>query len=175
MLNSLQIKLVQTAVRAAGLRTKRFDGRYRMLLAQYKQSNGRPVKSCKQLNNSQLDDLLAICEAHGWRLPGKPDNHYRFKVATQLSIASFAQQSAVKHLAGDLGWNDVQLTGMLRRMTGGFVTNVAALSPAQAYNIIEALKAILSRENNKQYSNLEEIQEDMEAKDGKIQSASQVG
>lgn len=168
MLNSSQIKLVQTAVRSAGLRNGKFEGRYHLLLAQYKQPSGKPVTSCKQLNNSQIDDLLAICEAYGWRYPGKVDNYYRFKVATESHIASFAQQSAVKHLAGDLGWGDEQLAGMLRRMTGGFVTNVAGLSPGQAYKTIEALKAIVGREQGKQYSNLNEIKEDMEVvTDGK--------
>ena len=168
MLNTQQIKLVQTAVRAAGLRNGRADGRYRLLLAQYKQGSGRPVTSCKQLNNMQLEDLLAICESHGWRMPGKPVNYFRFKVATESHIASFAQQSAIKHLAGDLGWNDEQLAGMLKRMTGGFVTNVAALSPAQAHEIIEALKAMVGRQEGKQYTNLQQIKEDKEAvTDGK--------
>lgn len=175
MLNKDQIKLIQTAVRAAGLRTKDFDGRYRLLLGKYKQPNGNPVTSCKQLNNSQLEDLLAICEAHGWRMPGKSANYFRFKVATESHIASFAQQSAIKHLAGDLGWGDEQLSGMLKRMTGGFATNVAALRPGQAYNIIEALKAMFSREEGKRYSNLKEIQEDMEVvTDGK-QKTNQAG
>ena len=74
MLNNSQIKLVQVAVRAAGLRGKGFDGRYRLLLGQYHQPNGQPVTSCKQLNNWQIDDLLAICESHGWRCPGKADD-----------------------------------------------------------------------------------------------------
>ena len=162
MLNNQQIKLIQTAIRAAGLRTKHFDGQYRLLLRQYLQPNGKPVTSCKQLNNSQLEDLLAICEAHGWRMPGKPENFYRFKRATESDIASFAQQSAIKKLGGDLGWNDAQLGGMLKRMTGGFATAVTALSPGQAYKIIEALKAILTRDTGKSYSTLKEVQEDME-------------
>ena len=173
MLNNQQIKLVQTAVRTAGLRSKSSDGRYRLLLGQYRQPDGRPVNSCKQLNNYQLDDLLAICEAHGWRMPGKQANYYRFKIATQSDVASFAQQSAIKYLAGDLGWGDQQLAGFLKRMTGGFVTGVASLSPSQAYNVTEALKAIIGREQGKQYTDLKEIQEDMEAaRDGK---ESQVG
>lgn len=173
MLNNPQIKLVQTAVRTAGLRTVQFDGQYRLLLRQYLQPNSKPVTSCKQLNNSQLEDLLAICEAHGWRMPGKPVDFYRSKVATQYDIASFAQQSAIKKLAGDLGWNDYQLGGMLKRMTGGVVRSVTALSPRQAYKTIEALKAILTRDTGKHYSNLREVQEDMEvATDGQ---KSQVG
>lgn len=173
MLNNQQIKLIQTAVRTAGLRTVQFDGQYRLLLRQYLQPNGKPVTSCKQLNNSQLEDLLAICEAHGWRMPGKPVDFHRSKVATQSDIASFAQQSAIKKLAGDLGWNDYQLGGMLKRMTGGIVRSVTALSPRQAYKTIEALKAILTRGTGKHYSNLREVQEDMEvATDGQ---KSQVG
>ena len=126
------------------------------------------MTSCKQLNNSQLEDMLAICEAHGFRMPGKPENHFRFKVATESHIASFAQQSAIKHLAGDLGWDNSQLAGMLKRMTGGFVTNTAALKPGQAYNVIESLKAIVGREKGKHYSNLKQIEKDyMEvARDG---------
>jgi len=173
MLNNSQIRLVQTAVRAAGLRGKGFEGRYRLLLGQYMQPNGRPVTSCKQLNNYQLDDLLAICEAHGWRMPGKEENYYRDKIVRHSGVASFAQQSAIKHLAGDLGWGDHQLAGFLKRMTGGFVTSVAGLSPSQAYNIIEALKIIIGREQGKRYIDLKEIQKDMEvARDGK---ESQVG
>lgn len=166
MLNGSQIKLVQTAVRAAGLRTKQFEGRYRFLLSHYIQPNRSPVTSCKQLNNSQLEDLLAICESLGWRMPGKPENYFRLKVATKSQYASFAQQQALKHLAGDLGWNDIQLEGMLKRMTGGFATNVSGLTPGHAYNIIEALKAMLGREKGVSYSNLKEVQEDMEVKDG---------
>ena len=47
------------------------------------------------------------------------------------------------------------------------MSNVATLSPAQAYNVIEALKAIFSREEGKQYTNLQQIKEDQETKDGK--------
>lgn len=172
MLNKQQIKLIQTAVRTAGLRSPKGDGRYRLLLAQYKQPSGRPVTSCKQLNNAQLEDLLAICEARGFRMPGKPENYFRLKVASGSAVASFAQQEAIRYLAGDMGWNDAQLGGMLKRMTGGFAEHVSALTPAQAYRIIEALKAILSRQTGKHYTNLSEIKEDMEVKDGQARQVS---
>jgi len=166
MLNKQQIKLLQTAVRAAGLRGKNTDGRYRLLLGQYKRPNGRPATSCKHLNNSQLEDMLALCEAHGWQMPGKPADFFRSKIAVHYDVATFAQQSAIKNLAGDLGWNDNQLGGMLKRATNGEVTNVCSLTPKQAYKTIEALKAILGRTRGKHYSNLKQIQEDMEVKDG---------
>ena len=173
MLNNQQIKLVQTAVRTAGLRSKGSDGRYRLLLGQYRQPNGRPVNSCKQLNNYQLDDLLAICEAHGWRMPGKTETFYRENIIGSSDHASYAQREAIKYLAGDLGWQEHQLCGMIKRMTREKKTSIVLLSPAEAYNIIEALKIIFGREQGKQYTNLKEIQKDMEvARDGK---KSQVG
>jgi len=179
MLNKQQIKLVQTAARAAGLRTARFDGKYRFLLSQYAQSNGQRVTSCKQLNNWQLDDFLAICEAHGWRMPGKPTDYYRRKIIQQGNYASFAQQSAVRKLAKDLGWDIEHLNNFISKMTNkpilnlSFASGIVNLQPAEAYKIIEALKAMLGRETGKKYSSLTEVQKDMEAvTDGKGQQTS---
>jgi len=171
-LNNRQIKLVQMAVRAAGLRTKNADGRYRLLLGQYKQPGGQAVTSCKQLNNWQLEDLLAICEAHGWRCPGKEPDHFRTKVAAcrfNGDVASFAQQSAIEKLAGDLGWSDLQLGGMIERMTGGTKDSVAGLTPSQAYKLIEALKAMFSREKGKELKTLRDVQKEV-ARDGEDKS-----
>jgi len=178
MLNNNQIKLIQTAVRKAGLRTANFDGRYRLLLGQYKQPDDRKVTTCRQLNNWQMEDLLAICESYGWRMPGKPKDYYRQRVAKQGELASFAQQSAIRHLAEDLGWSVEHLEGFIKRMTekdGWFIKDVASLTPQFAHKTIEALKAILGRETGKEYSNLQEIKEDMEvATDGKEDKTSQI-
>jgi Bacteriophage Mu, GemA protein len=165
-LNYKQIKLVQVATRAAGLRDKTGDGRYRMLLANYKQSNGEAVTSCPQLNNWQLDDLLAICESLGWQYPGQRRAYYRNRSKTQGNTASFAQQSAIAYLSGDLGWNDSQLSGMVRRQTADRIEHVQQLRADEAHGLIEALKNILSRETGKSYKNLTEVQQDMEATDG---------
>ena len=102
MLNKGQIKLVQIAVRQAGLRSGGQDGRYRMLLSQYKQPNGSPVTSCKQLNNWQMDDILAICESLGWYHPEKATDHYRALAAKRDSIASFAQKEAMERIREQL-------------------------------------------------------------------------
>lgn len=171
MLNKSQIKLIQTAVRAAGLRSKMFDGRYRLLLSHYLQPNGSPATSCKQLNNTQLDDLLAICESHGWQMPGKADDFCRRKIVATYYIASFAQQAAIKYLARDLGWDDCQLGGFVKRMTRGEMDNIAGLDPRQAYAITEALKAMLGRQAGKKYANLQQIQDELEAaRDGTSQA-----
>jgi len=167
MLTKQQIKMIQTAVRAAGLRSSEFEGRYRLLLGQYLQPNGEAVTSCKQLNHGQLEDMLAICEAYGWRMPGKEANHFRLKRANKENVASFAQQAAIEYLAGDLGWNELQLGGLLKRLTNGFAEAVVALSPGQAYNVIEALKSMIGRRAGKQYNNLKEVQADMEVNNAK--------
>lgn len=155
-LKSEQIRLIQTAVRAAGLRTPHADGRYRLLLAQYTRPDGRPCQSCKELNNWQVDDLLAICEGLGWRHPDKPDDYYRRRNQTAITWATPAQIAAIRHLAGDLGWTADNLNGMIARMTGGRCDRLATLTRRDGYVLIEALKAILSRQDGTAYRTLDD-------------------
>ncbi len=164
-----QIRLINMAAREVGLRTKQSDKRYYMLLGQYKQSNGRMATSCKQLNNSQIEDFLAICESLGWRYPGKAQDHFREKVAGRdESAASFAQQSTIFKLAGDLGWMDNNLAGFVKKMTKERTASVADMSKAEASKIIEGLKNILGRERGRKYSSVTEVQKEMEVvTDGK--------
>lgn len=169
-----QIRLVKLAARAAGLITEAGDGRYRLLLGQYRQGSGSPVTSCKQLTTENLEDFLAICEANGWRMPGKPEDFYRQKVAKQTDYANFSMQSAIKHLAGDLGWNDIQLSGMLKRMTNDVVDDVALLNPREAYKVIEALKAMVQRKTGKQFKNLKEIKEELSSRNSDKQYETEV-
>ncbi|MBW8017091.1 MAG: DUF1018 domain-containing protein [Planctomycetes bacterium] len=174
MLNNRQIMMLQTALRKAGLRGKGGDGRYRMLLGQYKQSNGQPVTSCKQLNHYQFEDILAICESYGWQCPGKEADHFRKLAAARGNVASFGQQKAIEHLAGDLGWEEFQLAGMIKRMTNGKATSVAVLTPRQAYHTIEALKNMVSTKTGNKYNSLNEIRDDFgkEATDGQVKQTS---
>ena len=160
MLNKAQIKLLQTAVRAAGLRTGSDDSRYRLLLGQYRGTGGKPATSCKQLHSSQLEDILAICEAMGWRYPGKSENLYRDRVANRCLLASFAQQAAINRLKDELGWDGWDLTGMIKRMTGERVKFVGQLRPAEAYQMIEAMKEMFGRKVGKKYNKLEEVKRD---------------
>lgn len=169
MINEKQIKLIQTACTAVGLRE---SGRYYLLLGQYQQPGGRPVTSCKQLNQYQIDDLLAICESLGWRYPGKPDNHYRAKVIKNHQLASFAQQAAIRHLAGDLGWNEYQLNGMIERMTNHQTSSVSKLTPRQAWVLIESMKTMFGRVAGHTYQNINQIKDEQEAaKDGQTAEA----
>ncbi|MFA5252785.1 MAG: hypothetical protein WC454_09415 [Phycisphaerae bacterium] len=167
MLDNAQVRLVQIAVRKAGLRTAAFDGRYRMLLGQYLQPDGSPVTSCKQLNNAQLDDLLAICESMGWRMPGKPEDFYREKINKKDDIASFGQQAAIKHLADDLGIIGEHLSRFIMHQTNNAADDRAMLSPVQAYKVIEGLKALVMKNTGIKFKNLTEISNHYKgAKDG---------
>jgi hypothetical protein len=171
MLTKQQVKLIQTAVRAAGIRSQRFDGRYRLLLGQYKQYNKRPVTSCKQLTNRQLDDLLAICESLGFRMPGKAENFLRNKIIRQTDEISFAQQQAIRYLAGDLDWNDIQTEGFFARMTADQIRYLPALTAKQAYIIIEGLKNIVGRKIGNPVKNLQDVKTKIKgARDGQKQA-----
>lgn len=153
MPNKDQIKLIQTAARAAGLRNGKQEGRYRMVLQQYR------VKSCKDMTNAQIDDFLAICEALGWRYPGKPETYCRDRAnaAVDKNSASFAQLEAITHLAGDLGY-DMPMTKFLARMTHGRIDAVVHLTRQEAYNVISALKAMLQRRDGIKYRDCKQIE-----------------
>jgi len=165
-LNNQQIKLVQIAVKGAGIRlSKAGDGRYRLLLGQYRDSRGNPLTSCKQLNTWQLADLLAICESMGWRHPGKEEDFYRTLAANQaenVTAASFAQIEAIRHLAGDLGWTVENLKGFIRRMTHEHAHSLAELQADEAHTIIESLKHILSRNDGQTYKDIQEVMDGRE-------------
>ena len=155
MANASQIKLMQTAARAVKLRE---TGHYYLLLGQYHQSDGTPAASCKDLNQAQITDFLAICESLGWRLPGFADDHFRAASSRQNDCASIAQQAAIIHLAENLGWHpDVQLAGMIRRMTFHEKFNVSQLDPREAHKLIEALKSMFERASGQKYASLEEM------------------
>ena len=151
-----QIKLIQTAVRAAGLRDGLSDGRYRLVLAQYKRSDGTACGSCKDLNNWQVDDLLAICEGLGWRHPGKPEDYYRSRTrqANGSYWATPGQSAAIQMLAGDLGWTEANLNGMIARMTHQRSDCLTLLTRADGYVMIEAMLAMLSRRDGQNYKTL---------------------
>jgi hypothetical protein len=159
MVNNDQIKLMQVAAKAAGLRTPSQDGRYRLILAQYKKPNGQLCASCKDLNNWQIDDFLAICESMGWRYPGQSETYCRDRAAKAYDgdFASFAQRQAIDYLAGDLGLTGEPIKAFIRRMTKQRTDSIVQLTPGEAYKIIEAMKAALSRRDGVNYETLNEV------------------
>jgi hypothetical protein len=164
MVTKEQIILIQTAARKAGLRDGSNRGRYDLVLAQYRTGRHLPVRSCKELNNWQIDDFLAICESMGWRYPGKSETYCRDKAAESKDghYASYAQKTAIDHIAGDLG-----LTGgigrdclnqFVLRMTRQRTDDINFVTRREAYNIIEALKAQVERHDERKYDNCKDIQ-----------------
>jgi len=167
-LNKGQIAILHIAVKAAGILETKDDRRYRMLLGQYQRPDGSAVTTCKDLTNGQLGDMLAICEARGWRCPGRAEDYFRKKSAhADSDRASWAQIEAILHLAKDLGWDEYQIPGMVKRVIGD-EKHPTELYPAEAYKVIEALKAMVSRKAGRSYKNLREIQKDMEAEHAEV-------
>jgi len=167
-INKGQVKLVQTAVRAVGLRRDGFDGRYRLLLRQYRRPDGTPCTSSKDLDPDQMEDLLAICEAMGWRMPGQSETHFRDLVSRRRDahVLSTAQEAAIGHLRGDLGWTDEAMRSFVGRMTDGRCEAVAQLNRADAGNVIEGMKSILGRDRGTTYGRVADAARDMEAPHG---------
>jgi hypothetical protein len=146
MVNNAQLKLIHQAARAAGLIDKTGDQRYRLVLRQYRDRDGRPAASSKQLSNQQIDDLLALCESMGFRLPNRPSHFFRDKAAAGYRHATIPTLAALRQLAGDLGWTDAHLANFLRRMARpGESTDLITLPPRLAYVAIEAMKAMFNR------------------------------
>ena len=174
MVTNKQLKLIHIAARQAGLIVKKDDHRYRLLLAHYKGSNGKPARSSKQLNNSQIEDLLAICESMGWD-SGRGDTYFRDKSAAHGTFASFAQQAAILHLRSDLGWTADNLKGFICRMTSANKFSVAELASKEASNIIEALKNMFLRsEGLNPNTTLNQIK-DMEVPDAEEKQSCKIG
>jgi len=91
-------------------------------------------------------------------MPGQPEDYYRNKANKKYEIASYGQQMAIKYIAADLGMNEQRLGGFIRRMTGE-ADSIAALSPSQAYTVIEAMKAMLSRKMGVEFCNVQQIKD----------------
>ncbi len=141
-LNPKQIKILQTALRAVGLRKpgKAGEAQYRFYLSQFSDSKGRKITSCKQLTNVQLDEILATCVELGWHNTAKATVSRPARISQAMIIG-------IAELAGDLGWNHGQLSGMVSRMTQGRKTDPSELTTSEGIKVIEALKAMLKRIN----------------------------
>ncbi len=136
----------------------------------------KPVERFFDTMDRQMDDFLAICESLGWACPGKAANHFRQKNVNNELIISTPQMEAILHLKDDLGWNELQLAGMIRRMTGQLHDSVQYIAPQHAHNIIEAMKNMLARKTGKEYGNLQDVQDDMEVEaDGEKEQTGKSG
>lgn len=129
-----QIRLIKMAVRQLGID----DADYRTALRSI-----AGVDSCKDLTEVGFEDVLAWLESCGWRDKDRSATHWRDLQANRSRFASSRQLHAIYDLAQEM--DPPLLAGMVRRMSGNRVDQPSKLRPAEAYNLIEALKAMRSR------------------------------
>lgn len=149
-----QIRSLQIAARQVGLRCGKDDGRYKLLLMQYKEPHGRGCQSCKELNQTQYEDFMAICESMGFVHFSGDKRHYRDKRDSRGDCKSFAQLEAIKAMASDLGWDSEHLQAFCVKMGKAPLTY---LSGVDAGKIIEALKAMIGRRDNTHYTRVADV------------------
>ncbi|MCC6424872.1 MAG: DUF1018 domain-containing protein [Phycisphaerales bacterium] len=138
MLTKPQIILLQTARRQVP--QLRDDAPWRMALR-----NIARVSSAKDLNNRSFENMLAFLEEMGFCDQSKRPDHYRRKVAARGHEVSDEQLYKMGALAQAAG---LDLDGFCRRMSCGRTDDPGRLEPFEAYNVIEALKAIVDRKES---------------------------
>jgi len=134
MPSPLQLKLIHLAYRQAGLE----EEHYRMVLRSV-----AGVASAKDLTQGGFEDCMAVFEDSGFRDQGKPESYWRDKVATRAAACGDRMARKIAELSAGQPYD---LAGMCKRFSGGRVACVEMLRPREAWNLIEALKAIQTRQ-----------------------------
>lgn len=130
-----QVKLIQIARRQVGLD----EPAYRMLL-----HNVAGVDSCKLLDNPGVEDVMAVMEDMGFRMAGEPAFYWRGKVSARGSICGERMAMKINALCA---YTKFEAAGMAERMSKGRTRIVEQLGPREAYNVIEALKKMINRQD----------------------------
>lgn len=135
MLSKSQIIYLQTARRQAGITD---DPAWRMIL----RSTGK-VESCKDLDNAGFEAVMAVLEDMGFRDRNKPGDHWRNQAAGNGQRASSRQVHAIIRLAQSCRYS---LPTLCARATDQRTKFVEHLTPKEAWDMIEMLKAVNARE-----------------------------
>ena len=133
MPTNLELKMVHVAARQAGLG----EEQYRMVLR-----NAGGVASSKELTQAGLEDVMSVFEDGGFRHQGKPENYWRNKVAMRGTFCGDRLAHKIAELAAR---QQYALEGLCRRVSGERVGIVARLTPREALNLVELLKAVIER------------------------------
>jgi len=128
-----QIKLVHTA--ATRIYGREYEPEYRIVL-----KNIGGVRSCKDLSNSGLEDVMAFFEGLGF----PPGQRWRTIIANRGRFATIRQAWEIRRLAAG---REELLNTLVIQQSCGRVSEASKLRPRQAAGVIEALKAILARES----------------------------
>lgn len=148
MLTPDQIKIIKIAQKQVGM-----DGaRYRLMLA-----NVGGVKSCRDLDNASFEDCMEILEEMGFSHYGVGGGFYwREKVRRRGQFANERMLHKINELyASYLATPPEGLHGhyafsrLIRRATNERCESLDKLAPAEAWKLIEMLKAILARTQRK--------------------------
>ena len=129
----LQLRLIHMAYRQAGL----VEEHYRLILR-----NVAGVGSAKELSQSGFEDVMAVIEESGFQESGKPANYWRSKVSRRGVFCGERMANRIVSLAAGQPYD---LAGLCRRVSDQRVDRVDRLTPREAYNMIEMLKAMASR------------------------------
>lgn len=132
-----QIKLIRIAAKKVGLN----DAQYRMLLW-----NVAKVKSCLQLTNGGFEDVMAIFEQDGFVFDSSKPFYFRDKVFRRGELVNERVLRKIETLAVING-QPYPLESMTLRMSRQRTRKTEELTPREAFNLIEAIKKIIEREN----------------------------
>jgi hypothetical protein len=128
-----QIQLVQIARRQCGLN----EPQYRMLLA-----NVASVASTTQLDNTQVEDVMDVLESMGFVDRDHGAGYWAGKVQRRGHAVNERMLRKIEAMAAETKY---PLGALVRRMTSKRTDRPEQLLPREAWQLIEALKAIIDR------------------------------
>jgi hypothetical protein len=131
-----QLKLIHIA--AGQVQGGLNDAQYRTLL-----QNVAGVTSAKSLTNASYEDCMAVLEDLGFRQRGEPEDYWRDKVFRRGSRPGERMVFKIEAMALECRY---ELPALCLRMSNHRTGDVRALYPREAWQLIEAMKAIEKRE-----------------------------
>jgi hypothetical protein len=141
MITKLQIiKIHQAAGQIRKLNPAFDDAAYRTALRSI-----AGVESSKQLDNASFEQVMGFLESIGFREPNGRADYWRTKAARNARYATDRQLRLIEELASKTAYN---LSGLCIRHSHNRTEHPAQLYPREAWNLIEALKAIVTRNSS---------------------------
>lgn len=131
-----QIKMIHVASRQCGLAR----AQYETLLA-----NVAGVTSCKDLNSVGFEDCMAVLEDLGFE-----GRYWRDKVAARGQRGTERMCWKIQELLA--AYDEIrgehphyELAGLIQRASKGRTRDLSQITPREAWNMIEGLKAMIDR------------------------------
>ena len=133
-----QIQIVQIARKQCGLN----EAEYRMILW-----NVAGVKSTTQLNNEDVERVMAIVESRGFIDSVRGAGYWAGKVARAGYAANDRMIHKIEAMAAETKY---PLGALVHRMSNKRTDKVELLYPREAWMLIEALKDIVDRQEQRE-------------------------